>query len=355
MSYLSSFLLSRLILSDQRPAPEELLEQANLQQLYADLRRRKAPGHDFYCTHEAVERFDNSQIEKTDVDRMEAMQQKIVRHPESAREYLDELLAFSEKYPDIPKTFNYICAAYRTLKQDDNFLAVAHSTIKKFPDYLFGKLSLCEYYLDTKQYNEIPKVLQHKMSLQQHYPRDVREFHISEVRSFHHVIGGYYAETDDITLAMSAWLILKDVAPGHITTKSLSHRIMLAEFRALKRKMKDGLATLSATSDLDLQQDLQEDLKANLPFFVQPKKTLIHSLKGDGVKLKSTDRLKVKDIVDLSDGGGIACAIHSPRKNVMTVASLTHLKFDRKHPLYKRVYEYQQLRTARLQQEQGYG
>ncbi|USE35455.1 hypothetical protein [Endozoicomonas sp. SCSIO W0465] len=108
-------------------------------------------------------------------------------------------------------------------------------------------------------------------------------------------------------------------------------------------------------SEQDYVLDLIERLKPHLPMTVTPGKALLATLRSDDkrdVKLKKDTRLKVVNAHYLGVEGGLALACEPPAKvnNNMLVNSITHLKLDPKHPLYKELRAYQLARIAWLAQ-----
>jgi len=101
--------------------------------------------------------------------------------------------------------------------------------------------------------------------------------------------------------------------------------------------------------------DLIERLKPFLPMTVTPGKILIAHYKrmkeesGTGLKLKKEHKLTATSAVYIGSEGGLALACDPPVKDsqVMLV-SITHLKLDPKHPLYKELRAYQIARTDKL-------
>ncbi|MCL6270755.1 hypothetical protein M3P05_12555 [Sansalvadorimonas sp. 2012CJ34-2] len=98
--------------------------------------------------------------------------------------------------------------------------------------------------------------------------------------------------------------------------------------------------------------DLAERVTASLPMAVTPTKALIHNVRNhetQPVKLKPRQRLHVDKCVYLGDEAGIACCCIAAGEPI--VSSITHLKLDPKHPLYKELKDYQLKRKARLAYE----
>ena len=97
--------------------------------------------------------------------------------------------------------------------------------------------------------------------------------------------------------------------------------------------------------------DLIKRLRPLLPMTVTPGKALISNVRQEEdnpVKLKPRQKLRVDSCLYLGDEGGIACSYLLG--NRVVVSSITHLKLDPKHPLYKEMRAYQLSRIDWLAQ-----
>ena len=120
------------------------------------------------------------------------------------------------------------CGRYYNAVQD---------TFKKFPNYLFGKVALAEYYINYGEHQKVPKVLNHKFQIHMHYPPSVKVFHLSEVRSFHAIVGRYYLRANKINRALFCYCILADMELEHPGTKQLGDEIVFRELGDLRKKI----------------------------------------------------------------------------------------------------------------------
>lgn len=99
--------------------------------------------------------------------------------------------------------------------------------------------------------------------------------------------------------------------------------------------------------------DLVERLKLNLPMTVTPNKVLITNMRErekNPIKLKPKQKLRIDSALYIGSEGGIACSYKL--KDQVVISSITHLKLDPKHPLYKELRAYQLARTAWLAENQ---
>lgn len=149
---------------------------------------------------------------------------------------MNRLNLLKKKYPNVPMIYNYISLLYEKNDNDKECYGAVNETIRKFPAYLFGKISLCNYYIKNNMHNKIPEILKSKFNIYEHYPVDKSEFHISEVRGFYSVLGSYYIHNDKIENAYYCYFILCDIDQEHEVAKKLALEIVLKEVQNQKEK-----------------------------------------------------------------------------------------------------------------------
>jgi len=188
----------------------------------------------FYITEEPVEEKNWSLLKKNE-------KKKIIRLAEKLKKSLNldkvinKLIEYKSLYPNIPAIYNYLGIAYERTNQTKKYYDTLIETIEKFPDYLFGKISLSEYYLNTGKYKKISKVFDNKFEITQHFPMNTNVFHISAVRGFYYVTGRYFVHTGKIERAYKSYFLLSDLDPDHQTTEILGKEIMAYELHELKK------------------------------------------------------------------------------------------------------------------------
>lgn len=122
------------------------------------------------------------------------------------------LQQLSADYPDVCQFYNWLYVGYTYTQNTEKALSILHATIEKFPDYLFGKISLARHYLDNGEPDRVPEVFGNKLELKFLYPdRDV--FHVTEVLNFYYIIARYLIVKDAHSLAQNCLDILKNVDP----------------------------------------------------------------------------------------------------------------------------------------------
>jgi hypothetical protein len=101
--------------------------------------------------------------------------------------------------------------------------------------------------------------------------------------------------------------------------------------------------------DYQKTMKLIKDIEENLPIFAYPAKNLVHSLReNNDQKIKSKEKLKIDKVLYLGDEGGIGCAIMIKNMKEALIVSLTHLRIEKRHPLFKEIRAYQLERIRKL-------
>ncbi|HZW30528.1 MAG TPA: hypothetical protein VFF52_07435 [Isosphaeraceae bacterium] len=156
---------------------------------------------------------------------------------------IPELESWLERYPDVAKLSNFLCAAYQATGDNANAQRIARENYRRHPDYLFAKLNYAELCIRQGKLDEIPIIFNNKYDLSMLYPgRTV--FHITEFVGFMGVVASYFLAKGDWDQARRYHKMLREVAPDHPTTRDLTRRlegtlITKALGRALKALQKD--------------------------------------------------------------------------------------------------------------------
>ncbi len=189
-------------------------------------------------------KFTNAPMEETHLAQMPLRDKEHIwdiydRIRDVPEDVLPELLRLRQRYPDVPVIYNYLGIAYIYSHQEDKYLETLLETRERFPEYLFGKTSLAEYYLNHQEHRKVRDVFEGKFELWQHYPT-VTIFHVSEVRSFFSVVGSYFARKNNLARALYHYGILADIVPDHPATKRLGDEIILKEMDNWERRFSKG-------------------------------------------------------------------------------------------------------------------
>lgn len=184
--------------------------------------------------------FTNAPIEESNLAKMPSrdkayLYQLCRQVQEEPLRVIPELLALQKQYPKVPAIANYLCLSYMHSQQEELYFATLMEARERFPEYLFGKIGLAEYYLNHQEHTQVPKTLEKKYEIWQHCP-NVEVFHVSEVRSFFSVVGTYFARCNQIARALYHYCMLVDIAPDHHATKRVGDEIILKELNKVTQR-----------------------------------------------------------------------------------------------------------------------
>jgi len=165
-------------------------------------------------------------------DQLEELHNMVFEDPDQAVPILRDLL---EKYPQVPKLYNYLSGAYARIGENEKADAITRENYERNPDYLFAKCNFAEFCLQKGELGKIPAIFDNKFDLKVLYPRR-RRFHVSEVTGFGYVIGRYFHAIGDERTAELWYDILRQVAPDDPATLQLKRAIHPSlVYRALRR------------------------------------------------------------------------------------------------------------------------
>jgi tetratricopeptide (TPR) repeat protein len=188
----------------------------------------------FYITEEPVEEKNWSLLKRNEKKKIIRLAKKLKKSL-NLDKVINKLIEYKSLYPNVPTIYNYLGIAYERTNQTKKYYDTLIETIEKFPDYLFGKISLSEYYLNTGSYKKISEVFDNKFEITQHFPMSTNVFHISAVRGFYYVTGRYFVNIGKIERAYKSYFLLSDLDPDHQTTEILGKEIMAYELNELKK------------------------------------------------------------------------------------------------------------------------
>jgi len=127
-----------------------------------------------------------------------------------ARRALKYLPKLKKTYPDVTAIYNYTAVAHEALGKTKKYHYYLKETLKKFPDYVFGKITLADYQLKHGSHEMIPDIFDHKLQLYMHYPDGIKHvFHTSEVQNFYAVMGAYYIRNKQLPHAMQCYFMIE--------------------------------------------------------------------------------------------------------------------------------------------------
>lgn len=232
MSYINRFQLIKNIIEKKPIDSKQVLAKVDRHAVIRALKAKKHLPQPFQCSDEPKEDKNFEEMPHRYKDYLLKVCERIPKFPE---EELPKLIALKERYPNVSCIYNYISGAHAYLDKDkQKHLETILETIEKFPDYLFGKIALAEYYLNQNSFREIPKIFDGKFDITQHYP-EVEIFHNSEIRAFYGVVGRYFVQANHLARALFCYFILDDIVPDHLATRQLGDEIVLKEIENLHK------------------------------------------------------------------------------------------------------------------------
>jgi len=140
----------------------------------------------FFITEEPLEEENWSKMAKSDKKKLNRLNENI-KKLKNLDNAIEVLISYKKRYPDVPAICNYLGIAFERTNQPKKYYNTLIETSERFPDYLFGKISLAEYYLSKNRYRKIRDLLDNKFEITLHYPDGTDCFHISEVRGFYYL------------------------------------------------------------------------------------------------------------------------------------------------------------------------
>jgi len=169
----------------------------------------------YKITEDPLEDKYTKRIPKKVINQIQGFHQKINRKP---KEMIPQLESFIKKYPNAPLFYNYLSAAYGRAGDRKKCESTILENIKKHPGYLFAKLNYADICIQKGQPEKVPEILNHKLDLKLMYPNR-STFHISEFVGFTSIMCKYYDAVGERETAELLFENLKQIAPGHETTK----------------------------------------------------------------------------------------------------------------------------------------
>jgi tetratricopeptide (TPR) repeat protein len=233
VGYINQFKLIQYIVEGRKLDSKKLLAEVDREKIINALKKnKKGLPRCFNCSNEPIEEENWAKIPINDKKKLWKIYRGLQKSPEKQ---LPKLLELKKKYPNVPAIYNYIGIAYANCKQNEKYFNTITETLQKFPNYLFGKTALAEYYLNHNEYKQIPKIFDDKFEIYMHFPPTVKIFHVSEIRAFYSVIGNYYARVNKQARALFCYFLLEGIDPSHFSTRKLGDEIILQEIDKLTR------------------------------------------------------------------------------------------------------------------------
>ncbi len=137
---------------------------------------------------------------------------------------LKRLLPLLSESPNQPTYYNYLFIVYSLINRPHDAIHILKQTVTRFPRYLFGLVNYGLYLINRGEADKIPELFSNSYSLTQLYPeRSV--FHVSEWRSFAHLMGRYFCEIGEFEGAALYRDLLQRIDPDSEEAKRLQHTL----------------------------------------------------------------------------------------------------------------------------------
>jgi tetratricopeptide (TPR) repeat protein len=235
MSYLNTFKLIQCLVERKKPDVKSFLEEVDEDKVIAALKRSKdGLPQPFQWTDEPVEEENFAKLSIAEKKKINKVFQRIRTKP---TKQIPILLKLRKKHPDLPVLYNYLGIVYQLSQQLDKYEEIIHDTVKLFPDYLFGKVTLADYYFDRNNHKEVRKIFNNKLEIHHHFFASRTIYHISEVRSFYATIGTLHARSGNMSRAIFCYLLIQRIDPDHPLSQKLGSEILLKEISKIRKKM----------------------------------------------------------------------------------------------------------------------
>jgi hypothetical protein len=232
MPYIDPLQLIRVIMRQQPIDAQHVLSTVDRSAVVRALRKTKTGvPRSFKWSDAPMEEEHLARMPESEKEHLWELLEDISEQPTQA---LPDLLALQKRYPEVPSIYNYIAVAYACSQQQAKYLHMLQETVTRFPDYLFGKISLAEYALNHGDYRKVSAILDKKFEIYDHYPADVETFHLSEARSFYGVVGRYFIRCNKQARALFCYFTLEELDPEHWMTKQVADEIIQQEIERLR-------------------------------------------------------------------------------------------------------------------------
>ena len=154
-------------------------------------------------------------------DSMDEMYELAQDNPDTA---ILELRQLVKKYPKHPVFQNYLCIALDKAGYQEEAHRVAEQLYKKFPEYLYARISYADRLLDEQKFEEAFRLFDEKYTLNQVYPGR-KTFHFTEVLSFNAFLSRYFLMQGNLDRAVIYYQTMYIIAEDHPQTIAIENMI----------------------------------------------------------------------------------------------------------------------------------
>ena len=243
--YINRFKLIQAVIINEEEGGEgldhkELLATVDREQIFRKLAKSSPEIEEtgkFCITDQPVEEKNWSLLSKKEKSRILNLYEKL-KKSDNLDEVIVKLIEEKNKYPNVPTIYNYLGIAYARSGKSAQYYDILIETNKKFPDYIFGKISLAEYHISVNKYKKIPVLFGNKFEITEHFPEGTEIYHISAVRGFYYITGRYFVKIGKLEMAYKSYFLLSDLDRDHEITDILGRELLAYEMNEFAKKMK---------------------------------------------------------------------------------------------------------------------
>lgn len=145
---------------------------------------------------------------------------------EKPGQFVERLEQLVEQYPQVPKLWNHLAAAYQSAGRQADYERTAEETYRRFPDYWFGFVTLAMLRLDQKRVEDVTAMLGGKIAI--HDLQHGRlSYHVSEIMAYYLLMVRYHLAIGDSALAGRYLDAMEQFEPMHPSTEQARSRMLL--------------------------------------------------------------------------------------------------------------------------------
>jgi tetratricopeptide (TPR) repeat protein len=159
---------------------------------------------------------------------------------ERPSEAIPELRELIDKYPDIPRLYNFLSAAYQANQQYKKAEQAIRENYRRNPDYLFARLNYAGLCMEKGDYAAVARIFDHKFDLKLLYP-ERKKFHISEVTGFMGIMGRYFYAIGEVEAASLCLGVLMEINPESPQADRLTRLLATGLIRNLFGRLRESL------------------------------------------------------------------------------------------------------------------
>ncbi|WP_395141909.1 tetratricopeptide repeat protein [Armatimonas sp.] len=151
----------------------------------------------FTVTYDAIEDEYATRVPDGDRDKIH----KLAFGRTSPRKKIPLLKEWIERYPNFPRLYNFLSAAYVAAKDYPSAEALVRETYERFPEYLFARINYADILLRNDREDEVAALFPEGWALPMIFPNR-STFHATEVTGLAGLAARYFLRQDDGDQAM---------------------------------------------------------------------------------------------------------------------------------------------------------